>query len=91
MSKPPKLSNVQNARMGGLISVLCKRPPYPWLAQKLLDGEFIKGSAENYTLTESGYRELERLLTLCGLAMFYRNGIPDIQATKAQRSPEVTG
>ena len=91
MSKPPKLSNVQNQRMGGLISVLCNRTPYPWLAEKLLDGGFVSSVDEGYKLTDSGFKELERLMTLCGLAMFYRNGVPEIQATKAQRSPEVTG
>lgn len=98
MSKPPKLSNVQNQRMGGLISVLCGREPYPWLAQKLLDGQFIfemsgvaGDNSQGFALTINGYKELERLMTLCGLAMFYRNGVPEIHATKAQRSPDKTG
>lgn len=91
MSKAPKLSNVQNERMGGLIAVLCNREPYPWLAEKLIDGGFVSLSNETHSLTESGYKELERLMTLCGLAMFYRNGVPEIQATNAQRSPKVTG
>ena len=91
MSKPPKLSNVQNQRMGGLISVLCNRTPYPWLIEKLLSGGWVAENGEGFKLTDTGYKELERLMTLCGLAMFYRNGVPDIQATKAQRSPDVTG
>ena len=91
MSKAPKLSNVQNERMGGLIAVLCNREPYPWLAKKLIDGGFVAVSNETHSLTENGYKELERLMTLCGLAMFYRNGVPEIQATNAQRSPIVTG
>ena len=86
MSKPPKLSNVQNERMGGLIAVLCHREPYPWLSDKLKDGGFVELKNEKYSLTDRGYKELERLMTLCGLAMFYRNGLPEIQATSAQRS-----
>lgn len=91
MTKAPKLSNVQNERMGGLIAVLCNREPYPWLAKKLIDGGFVSLSDETHSLTENGYKELERLMTLCGLAMFYRNGVPEIQATNAHRSPNVTG
>jgi hypothetical protein len=84
MSKSPKLSNVQNERMGGLIAVLCHREPYPWLCDKLKVGAFIELKNEKYCLTDKGYKELERLMTLCGLAMFYRNGVPEIQATNAR-------
>ena len=74
MSKPPKLSNVQNERMGGLLAVLCGRTPYPWLSSKLLESGFIAKQDLSYSITESGHRELERLLTLCGLAMFDKEG-----------------
>ena len=90
MSKPPKLSNVQNERMGGLIAVLCNRQPYPWLSEKLVSGGFVSNDGTGFQLTDSGFKELERLMTLCGLAKFYINGVPEIQATKAQRSPDVT-
>lgn len=91
MSKPPKLSNVQNQRMGGLIAVLCGRRPYDWLWDGLVSDGFCDGSGEHIHLTDEGFCELERLMTLCGLAMFYRNGVPEIQATSAQRSPDKIG
>jgi hypothetical protein len=85
MSKSPKLSNVQNERMGGLIAVLCHREPYPWLCDKLKSDAFIELKNEKYFLTDKGYKELERLMTLCGLAMFYRDGALDILPTKIKR------
>lgn len=91
MSKPPKLSKVQNQRMGGLVAILCGRKPYDWLWDKLISDGFCRESNDGVFLTDAGYSELERLMTLCGLAMFYRNGVPEIQATKAHRSPDSTG
>lgn len=89
--RKPQLSKSQNQRLGGLITVLCGREPYPWLVQLLEQGEFVERDGDTLVLNKQGQSELERLMTLCGLAMFYRNGVPEIHATSAQRSPDVTG
>jgi len=88
MSNSPKLSNVQNERMGGLICVLCGRKPYEWLFNKLEVGGFAVCFEEKYSLTEKGERELERLLTLCGLAMFHRNGETEIKSSSRPQKPD---
>ena len=41
MKRRTGLSKTQSIRYGGLVAVMCGRTPYPFLLEKLREGEFV--------------------------------------------------
>lgn len=62
-----KLSNRQTVRLGGLIAVMGGREPYPSILDDLRDNDFVTKLGDNWTLTEKGENEKDRLSILAGL------------------------
>lgn len=64
-----KLSNVQQRRLGGILTISRDRMPLDDLAKELIDAGFVACEGEKLQLTSKGESERERLLTLAGLNM----------------------
>ena len=62
-----KLSNRQNVRLGGLIAVMGGREPYSPILEDLMGNDFVAKVGDNWTLTEKGVNEKDRLSILAGL------------------------
>ncbi len=58
-----KLSNVQSRRLGGLLAILAGKEPREDILEELIKNEFVTDGK----LTQKGFFERERLLTLAGL------------------------
>lgn len=69
-----KLSNVQQRRLGGILTVSRYRLPIDDVTQELIDGDFAEWRAGNLELTKRGEMERERLLTLAGLNLEKKQG-----------------
>ena len=71
MKRRTGLSKTQSIRYGGLVAVMCGRTPYPFLLEKLREGEFVlvedRSNSSDVVLTQKGHNELERLTKLAGL------------------------
>ena len=69
-----KLSNVQQRRLGGILTISRKRIPIEGVASELLSGDFAEWREGNLELTTRGEMERERLLTLAGLNLEKKQG-----------------
>ena len=71
MKRSTGLSKTQSIRYGGLVAVMCGRTPYPFLLEKLREGEFVlvedRSNSLDVVLTQKGHNEFERLTKLAGL------------------------
>ena len=71
MKRRTGLSKTQSIRYGGLVAVMCGRTPYPFLLEKLREGEFVlvedRSNSSDVVLTQKGHNEFERLTKLAGL------------------------
>ena len=71
MKRRTGLSKTQSIRYGGLVAVMCGRTPYPFLLEKLREGEFVlvedRSNSLDVVLTQKGHNECERLTKLAGL------------------------
>ena len=71
MKRRTGLSKTQSIRYGGLVAVMCGRTPYPFLLEKLREGEFVlvedRSNSSDVVLTQKGQNEFERLTKLAGL------------------------
>ena len=71
MKRRTGLSKTQSIRYGGLIAVMCGRTPYPFLLDKLREGEFVlvedRSNSLDVVLTQKVHNEFERLTKLAGL------------------------
>jgi len=71
MKRRTGLSKTQSIRYGGLVAVMCGRIPYPFLLEKLREGEFVlvedRSNSSDVVLTQKGHNEFERLTKLAGL------------------------
>ena len=71
MKRRTGLSITQSIRYGGLVAVMCGRTPYPFLLEKLREGEFVlvedRSNSLDVVLTQKGHNEFERLTKLAGL------------------------
>ncbi len=71
MKRRTGLSKTQSIRYGGLVAVMCGRTPYPFLLEKLREGEFVlvedRSNSLDVVLTQKGHNEFERLTKLAGL------------------------
>ena len=71
MKRRTGLSKTQSIRYGGLVAVMCGRTPYPFLLEKLREGEFVlvedRSNSKDVVLTQKGHNEFERLTKLAGL------------------------
>ena len=71
MKRRTGLSKTQSIRYGGLVAVMCGRTPYPFLLEKLREGEFVlvedRSNSSAVVLTQKGHNEFERLTKLAGL------------------------
>ena len=71
MKRRTGLSKTQSIRYGGLVAVMCGRTPYPFLLEKLREGEFVlvedRSNSLDVVLTQKGHNEFERLTKLAVL------------------------
>lgn len=67
LQKARYLSEPQNKRFAGLITVFFGRRPYDFILKDLLHQEFVFETSDEIFLTESGKKELHRLAFFCGL------------------------
>ena len=71
MKRRTGLSKTQSIRYGGLVAVMCGRTPYPFLLEKLREGEFVlvedRSNSSDVVLTQKGHNEFESLTKLAGL------------------------
>ena len=71
MKRRTGLSKTQSIRYGGLVAVMCGRTPYPFLLEKLREGEFVlvedRSNSLDVVLTQKGHNVFERLTKLAGL------------------------
>ena len=71
MKRRTGLYKTQSIRYGGLVAVMCGRTPYPFLLEKLREGEFVlvedRSNSSDVVLTQKGHNEFERLTKLAGL------------------------
>ena len=71
MKRRTGLSKTQSIRYGGLVAVMCGRTPYPFLLEKLREGEVVlvedRSNSLDVVLTQKGHNEFERLTKLAGL------------------------
>lgn len=64
-----KLSNVQQRRLGGILTISRDRMPIEDVAKELIESGFVSCEGDKLQLTSKGENERERLLTLAGLNM----------------------
>lgn len=62
-----KLSNVQQRRLGGILTVSRSRVPIEDVTRELISQDFVEWREGSLALTRKGESERERLLTLAGL------------------------
>jgi hypothetical protein len=67
LQKARYLSEPQNKRFAGLITVFFGRKPYDFILKDLLHERYVFQSADEIFLTEKGTKELHRLAFFCGL------------------------
>ena len=78
-----KLSNKQSRRLGGLLAILAGKLPRPDILDELLQDGFVLDAK----LTERGFCERERLLTLAGLNVEAGLSRQSTLASPGERSP----
>ena len=67
LQKARYLSEPQNKRFAGLITVFFGRKPYEFILKDLLHERYVFESSNEIFLTEKGTKELHRLAFFCGL------------------------
>jgi len=67
------LSKTQTKRLGGILAVMFGESLPNEIISDLIEQGFVKLSGQEYTLTEKGLDEKNRLCTLSGLNIMYKS------------------
>ena len=73
------LSKTQNKRLGAILSVMFKEDVPRCALEEVIEEGFVSESQDDFSLTEKGLDEKNRLCTLAGLNIKYQSELDDDQ------------